>query len=213
MLDDVGKSIQHNEEGALRGWVSGAELLVIVTDVHKLRDDDYVQFACAHLPIEGKTQEAKRRTCYELYLLGYAEEGRPSNGALVIQECEAQAKLRPNNFEWPHWRSVTRRLRQAAQEAQQGDGMPAGNTEKDAADTDADEPDAPIEDLRRPVDPVTQVDAENQNLRAELDAARQSYKQERMAREEAQDALHRLRSDIIKLLSESEKALWNTPPA
>ena len=65
---------------------------------------------------------------------------------------------------------------------------------------------------RRPVDPVTQVDAENQNLRAELDAARQSYKQERMAREEAQDALHRLRSDIIKLLSESEKALWNTPP-
>ena len=33
-----------------------------------------------------------------------------------------------------------------------------------------------------------------------------------MAREEAQDALHRLRSNIIKLLSESEKALWNTPP-
>ena len=45
-----------------------------------------------------------------LYLLGFAKEGQPANGDLIIQECEAQAKLRPHNFEWPHWRNVTARL-------------------------------------------------------------------------------------------------------
>ena len=106
--------------------MSAAKLLVIVADVHGLKGDDYVQFACAHLPLEGKTaQSTKRRAAYDLYILGYAKEGQPANGDLIIQECEAQAKLRPHNFEWPHWRTVTARLRRAAQETEQGDGVPA----------------------------------------------------------------------------------------
>ena len=139
MLDDLRKSIQHNERWALKDWVEGAKLLVIVTDVHGLKGGDYVQFAVAHLPIEGKTAKAKARAAYDLYLLGYGEPGQPTNGDLVIQECEAQAKLRPHNFEWPHWRTVTARLRRAAQETEQGDGIQAGDAED--ADPDTDEPD------------------------------------------------------------------------
>ena len=205
MLDDLRKSIQHNERWALKDWVEGAKLLVIVTDVHGLKGGDYVQFAVAHLPIEGKTAKAKARAAYDLYLLGYGEPGQPTNGDLVIQECEAQAKLRPHNFEWPHWRTVTARLRRAAQETEQGDGIQAGDAED--ADPDTDEPD---EDTT--VDPLAQMDADNQRLRTELDAARQSYKSERAAREEAQDALHRLRADITLVLSISEKSLWDVIP-
>lgn len=212
MMDDLGKSSQANQRAALCDMVEAAKLAIIVTDVHGLKGADYVQFICAHLPIEGRTPLAKERAAYELRLLGYAKEGQPANGDLIIAECEAQARLRPNNYVWPAWREAAKRLRKAAQEAEQGDGIPAGHTENDAEDTDADEPDAPIEDTRRPVDPVAKVDAENQNLRAELNAARQSFKQERMAREEAEDALHQLRSNIPRLLSESsEKPLWNTP--
>ena len=205
MLDDLRKSIQHNERWALKDWVEGAKLLVIVTDVHGLKGGDYLQFAVAHLPIEGKTAKAKARAAYDLYLLGYGEPGQPTNGDLVIQECEAQAKLRPHNFEWPHWRTVTARLRRAAQETEQGDGIQAGDAED--ADPDTDEPD---EDTT--VDPLAQMDADNQRLRTELDAARQSYKSERAASEEAQDALHRLRADITLVLSISEKSLWDVIP-
>ena len=209
MLDDLRKNIQQNQRWALKDWVEGAKLLVIATDVHGLTGDDYVQFACAHMPIEGKTQSAKQRAAYDLYLLGYAEEGQPSNGDLVIQECEAQAKLRRHNFEWPYWRSVTARLRREAKAREQGDGIPAGEVAEDT-DADADEPDASVEDIR--VDPVAQMDAENQKLRAEVDVARQSFKSERAAREEVQDALHRLRADITRILSSSEKAVWDAMP-
>ena len=58
--------------------MEGAKLLVIVQDIHGLKGDDYVQFAVAHLPIEAKTADAKKRACYELYLLGYAQEGQPA---------------------------------------------------------------------------------------------------------------------------------------
>jgi hypothetical protein len=184
----------------------GAKLLVIAADVHGLKGDDYVQFACAHMPLEGKTQSAKARAAYDLYLLGYAEEGQPANGDLVIQECEAKAKLRPHNFEWPYWRTVTAQLRKAAKEKQQGDGIPAGEDAEDA-DPDADEPEKDT-----PIDPVAQMDAENQKLRGELDAARQSFKSERAAREELQDALHRLQVDITRVLSVSEKAVWDAMP-
>ena len=105
MLDDLSKNIQQNQRWALKDWVEGAKLLVIAADVHGLKGDDYVQFACSHLPIEGKSPAAKERAAYDLYLLGYAEEGQPANGDLAIQECEAQAKLRPHNFEWPYWRT------------------------------------------------------------------------------------------------------------
>ena len=56
------------------------------------------------------------------------------------------------------------------------------------------------------------MDAENQKLRAELDAARQSFRSERVAREEVQDVLHRLRTDITLMLSVSEKAMWDAMP-
>ena len=82
----------------------------------------------------------------------------------------------------------------AAKEKEQGDGIPAGEDAEDA-DQGADEPD---EDT--PVDPVAKMDAENQKLRVELDAARQSFKSERAAKEEVQDALHRLRADITRVL-------------
>ena len=39
------------------------------------------------------------------------------------------------------------------------------------------------------------MDADNQRLRAELDAAQQSFKSERATREEAQDELHRLQQE------------------
>lgn len=209
LLDDCRKRIQQNQRRALREWVEGAKLLVIATDVHGLKGDDYVQFACAHMPIEGKTQSAKSRAAYGLYLLGYAEEGQPSNGDLVIQEYEAEARRRQHNFEWPHWRSVTARLRREARERAQGYGIPAHEDAEDAA-PDAEEPDAPDEDTR--VDPVAQMDAENQRLRVELDAARQSFETERTAREEVQDALHCLRTDIARVLSMSEKAMWDAMP-
>ena len=223
LLDEITKGIQHNQKGALKGWVEGAKWLVIVTDVHGLRGPDYVQFAVSHLPIEGKTAGAKERAAYELYLLGFAKEGQPANGDLIIQECEAQAKLRPHNFEWPHWRNVTARLRREARENQQGDGIPAGeedadpdagegtDTAEDTEDAGGSAPDAPEKDTR-PVDPVAEIDAANQKLRIELDTVRQSYRSERAAREEMQDALHRLRSDITRLLCESEKALWDAMP-
>jgi hypothetical protein len=68
----------------------------------------------------------------------------------------------------------------------------------------------PGEDMA--VDPLAQMDSENLKLRAELDTARQSFKSERAAKEELQDALHRLRSDITRVLSASEKAMWDTMP-
>ncbi len=71
--------------------MEGAKLLVLATDIHGLKGDDYLQFACAHLPIEGKTRSARTRAAYELHLLGYAKEGQPCQGDLVIRECEAQA--------------------------------------------------------------------------------------------------------------------------
>ena len=209
ILDDLKKNIQQNQRWALKDWVEGAKLLVIAADVHGLKGDDYVQFACSHLPIEGKSSAAKARAAYDLYLLGYAEEGQPANGDLVTQECEAQAKLRPHNFEWPHWRTVTARLRRAAKEKEQGDGIPAGE--------DADQnPDEPGEDTDQnpdePVDPLAQMDSENQKLRANLEAARQSFRLERAAKEEVQDALYRFRSDITRLLSTSEEAMWDAMP-
>src|ERR1700733_5988558 len=150
------------------------------------------------MPIEAKSHAAKARAAYDLYLLGYAAEGQPANGDLVIQELEAQAKLRPFNFEWPHWRTVTARLRKAAKEKEQGDGIPAGEDE-------------PAEDMPsdQPVDPVAQEDSDNQRLRAELDAARQSFRSERAEKEEVQELL-RHRSDITRPLSVSEKALWDS---
>ena len=45
MLDDLRKNIQQNQRWALKDWVEGAKLLVIATDVHGLKGDDYVQFA------------------------------------------------------------------------------------------------------------------------------------------------------------------------
>ena len=205
MLDDLRKNIQQNQRCALKEWVEGAKLLVMAADVHGLKGDDYVQhFACSHLPIEGKSPTAKARAAYDLYLLGYAAEGQSVNGDLVIQECEAQAKLRPHNFEWPYWRTVTARLRTAAKEKEQGDGIPAGE--------DADQiPGELGEDT--PVDPLALMDSENQQLRAELDTARQSFKSERAAKEEVQDALYRLRSDITRVLSASEKAMWDAMPS
>jgi hypothetical protein len=226
MLDDLRKNIQANQRWALKDWVQGAKLLVIAADVHGLKSDNYVQYAIAHLPIEGKTQAAKKRAAYDLYLLGYAQDGQPANGDLIIQECEAQEKLRHHNFEWPYWRNVTARLRREAREKEQGDGKPAGDADPDAdedkedVEPDADEstedaaglaPDAPEKDTR-PVDPVAPMDAEITKLRTELDTARQRIKSERAAREEVQDALIRLRSDIARVLSASEKALWDTRP-
>lgn len=49
-------------------------------------------------------------------------------------------------------------------------------------------------------------------LRAELDAALQSFKSERAAREEVQDALHQLQADVTRVLSVSEKAMWDAMP-
>ena len=59
---------------------------------------------------------------------------------------------------------------------------------------------------------MAQIFEENQALRAELDAARQSFRSERAAREEVQDVLHQMRADITRLLSVSEKALWDSMP-
>ena len=59
MLDDLRKNIQQNQRWALKDWVEGAKLLVIAADVHGLKGDDYVQFACAHMPIEGKTRRPR----------------------------------------------------------------------------------------------------------------------------------------------------------
>jgi len=120
LLDDLRKAIQHNERWSLRQWVEGAKLLVIATDVHNLKGDDYENFAATHLPLAGN-----KRSAYDLYLLGYAREGQPANGDLIIAECEAQAKLR-QNYVWPHWRKVMARLRKEAKERDQGDGIPAG---------------------------------------------------------------------------------------
>ena len=66
MLDDLGKNILQNQKWALQDWVLGAKLLVIVTDIHGLRGDDYVQFAVAHLPICGeKPGKKSRATVYQ----------------------------------------------------------------------------------------------------------------------------------------------------
>ena len=86
-------------------------------------------------------------------------QGRPaSNGDLIIAECEAQARLRPNNYVWPAWREAAKRLRKAAQEAEQGDGIPTADVKEEVEDAD---PDAPIEDA--PVDPVAQMDSESRS--------------------------------------------------
>ena len=77
------------------------------------------------------------------------------------------------------------------------DADPAGD---DADDTDPDADTAP-DTPERPADTVAAMDAVNQELRAELDAARQSYRSERATREDVEDALHRLRSNIHSLLS------------
>jgi hypothetical protein len=213
MLDDLGKNIQRNQRWALKDWVQGAKLLVIATDVHGLKGDDYVQFACAHLPIEGKTQSARARAAYELHLLGYAQDGQPANGDLLIQEYEAQAALRPFNFEWPHWRSVTKRLRREAQEREQGDGIPTGEDAEATADAKDGHADDAEDDPVAPIDPLAQMDSDNQKLRADLNAAQQRFKSERAAREEVADALARLQSDITRLLSaNNEKALWESMP-
>ena len=160
MMDDVGKSSQPISTRALRGLGLGREASDHRHRRPWLKDDDYVQFICAHLPIEGKrtwprTHLHMNSVCWDT--------PRKASRQWRFDHCgvRSASKTSPNNFEWPAG-ARDGRLRQAAQEAQQGDGMPAGNTEKDAEDTDADEPDAPIEDTRRPVDPVTQVDAENQ---------------------------------------------------
>ena len=142
------ENILQNQKWALQDWVLGAKLLVIVTDIHGLRGDDYVQFAVAHLPICGEKPGKKSR-------------------ATVYQPVKMPTS-RPS-------RSRTARV----------------------------DP---------PIDPVAQIFEENQALRAELSAARQSFRSERAAREEVQDVLHQMRADITRLLSVSEKALWDSMP-
>ena len=98
--------------------------------------------------------------------------------------------------------SLTCQSAARSREKEQGDGIPAGQ--------DANKPAEPVADTQvdPPIDPVAQIFEENQALRAELDAARQSFRSERAAREEVQDVLHQMRADITRLLSVSEKALW-----
>ena len=104
--------------------VEAAKLLIFVADMHGLKGASYVQFAVSTCRSRAERPMAKERAAYQLHLLGSAQEGQPSNGDLIIAKCEAQAKLRPNNFVWPHWRAAAKRLRKAAQEAEQGDGIP-----------------------------------------------------------------------------------------
>ena len=212
MLADICAKIAYHSKWELREWAAGAKLLVIMRDVHGYTGERYEQYALARMPIRNP------RDAHSLYLLGY----RPSddgiaNGDLVVQRCEAESRLN-SNYVWPNWRKVVADLRREAQRSEQGDGA-GSSTADEADDSEPDEPapgepepDEPAPDTA--VDPVAKLDAEIGRLKSKLAAARQSFRSERAQREEVQDALLRLRVDITRLLSISEKPLWDAmiPP-
>ena len=196
MLAEICTKIAYHSKWELREWVAGAKLLVIMHDVYGYTGERYEQYAVARMPIRNP------RDAHSLYLLGYCpNDDGIANGDLVVQRCEAELRLN-SNYVWPNWRKVVADLRREAQRREQGDG----------SEPDEPEPDEPAPDTT--VDPVAKLDAEIGRLKSELAAARQSVRSERAQREEVQDALSSLRADITRLLSISEKPLWDAmiPP-
>ena len=200
ILDNIAKKIKHHERWALREWIEGAKLPVIMADEHGYKGERYQQFAKDHLPIENP------RDAENLYLLGYG-----TNGDDVLAECEAEARINPR-FVTPHWRTVVARLRREAKKRARGEGT------GDAEETGEDE-----------ADPVAQRDAEIVKLKAQVKAAAQQlytttqqYKSERIKREETEEEVERLRAkvadrdrviDVLQIENETLKDRLRDQPA
>ena len=100
----------------------------------------------------------------------------------LLAQFDIEARTNPN-FAWPHWRQVARRLRP----------KPPADSEDNGEDNEDAEPD-PAEELRRA----------NKNLEAQVKAATQQMRNERVAKEEVLEENASLRTQVQALERERD---------
>jgi hypothetical protein len=170
---------------ALESRLQIARLLVIMHDHHAYRGSRYEEFAQAH--------GIKKTDSHGLYLVGTVAGD-------VMQKCEAEAKLNPHNYEWPHWRKVLRDIKKS---------LTSGGDDGEAEGDDAED----AEEEPAEVDPMAELVRERDNLKAQVAAITQQHRNERARREEIEEQLNHAEAgfhDELEVVQERHDRLLET---